>query len=64
MIEVGALLTDSMLLQSRITEAMNAAKSAGDIEKYGILAAAETAIGSVCKILRDPRLDRGTDGAG
>jgi hypothetical protein len=59
MIEVGALLTASVLLQAKITEAMNAAKVAGDIERYGILAAAETAIGSACNILRDPRLDNG-----
>ena len=59
---VGALLADSTLLQARIVDAMNAAKIAGDIERYGILAAAETAIGSVCNILRDPRLDHGTDG--
>jgi hypothetical protein len=60
MIEVGILLTDSVLLQARIADAMNAAKVAGDIERYGILAAAETAIGSVCNILRDPRLDHET----
>jgi hypothetical protein len=63
MIEVGALLADAVRLQARITDAMNAAKVAGDIERYGILAAAETAIGSVCNILRDPRLDHGTDSA-
>jgi hypothetical protein len=63
MIEVVALLTDSVLLQAKIAEAMNAAKIAGDIERYGILAAAETAIGSLCNILRDPRLDHGTDSA-
>jgi hypothetical protein len=62
MIEVGALLADSVLLQAKIADAMNAAKIAGDIERYGILAAAETAIGSVCNILRDPRLDHATDG--
>jgi len=60
MIEVGVLLA-AMLLQARITEAINAAKHAGDIERYGILAAAETAIGSVCNILRDPRLDHEAD---
>jgi len=59
---VGALLADSTLLQARIVDAMNAAKIAGDIERYGILAAAETAIGRVCNILRDPRLDHATDG--
>jgi hypothetical protein len=63
MVEVGSLLADSMLLQARIMEAMNAAKVAGDIDGYGILAGAETAIGSVCNILRDPRLDQGTDSA-
>ena len=63
MIEVGALLTDSVLLQAKIAEAINAAKHAGDIERYGILAAAETAIGSVCNILRDPRLNHRTDSA-
>jgi hypothetical protein len=36
MIEVVALLTDSVLLQAKIAEAMNAAKIAGDIERYGI----------------------------
>ncbi|HUC67986.1 MAG TPA: hypothetical protein VMA53_21405 [Stellaceae bacterium] len=61
MIEVGALLEASMLLRARIIEAVNAAKLAGDIERYGILAAAETAIGSACNILRDPRLDDGAD---
>jgi hypothetical protein len=63
MVEIGSLLAESMFLQAKITEAMNAAKVAGDIERYGILAAAETAIGSVCNILRDPRLDHGTDSA-
>lgn len=63
MIEVGSLLADSVLLRARIMDAMNAAKAAGDIEAYGILAAAETAISSVCNILRDPRLDHGTDSA-
>lgn len=43
MIEVGRLLGDSVLLQARITDAMNAAKAAGDIEGYGILAGAEPA---------------------
>jgi hypothetical protein len=56
MIEVGSLLADSKLLQARIADAMNAAKAAGDTERYGILAAAETVIGSVSKILGDPRL--------
>jgi hypothetical protein len=59
--EAGSLLTDSVRLQARISDAMNAAKVAGNIEGYGILAAAETAIGSVCNILRDPRLHDGTD---
>jgi hypothetical protein len=63
MVEIGSLLADSVLVQARIVEAVYAAKEAGDIERYGILAAAETAIGSVCSILRDPRLDHGTDGA-
>jgi hypothetical protein len=63
MVEVGALLADSMLLHARIAEAMNAAKLAGDIERYGVLAAAETAIGSVCSILRDSRLHHGIDSA-
>jgi len=63
MIEVGALLTDSLLLQAKMAEAMKAAKIAGEIDRYGVLAAAETAIGSVCAILRDPRLDHGTDSA-
>jgi hypothetical protein len=63
MIEAASLLTDSVRLQARITDAMNAAKAGGDIEAYGILAAADTAIGSVCNILRDPRLHDGTDSA-
>jgi hypothetical protein len=42
---------------------MNTAKVAGNIEGFGILAAAETAIGSACNILRDPRLHHGTDHA-
>jgi hypothetical protein len=50
-----------MVLRTRIVEAMNAAKIAGDIERYGILAAAETAIGSACNILRDPSLNHGAD---
>jgi hypothetical protein len=61
--EAGSLLTDSVRLQARISDAMNVTKAAGDVERYGILAAPETAIGSVCNILRDPRLHRGTDGA-
>ena len=63
MVEIGSLLMEAIFLQAKITEAMNAAKIAGDIERYGILAAAETAIGSVCNILRDPRLDHGTASA-
>jgi hypothetical protein len=61
--EAGSLLTDSVRLQASISDAMNAARVAGDIERFGILAAAETAIGSVCNILRDPRLHHGIDGA-
>ena len=61
MVQIGSLLADAMFLQAKITDAMNAAKLAGDIERYGILAAAETAIGSVRNILRDSRLDHGTD---
>lgn len=59
--EAGSLLTDSVRLQARILDAMNGAKIAGNIERFGILAAAETAIGSACNILSDPRLHRGTD---
>jgi hypothetical protein len=33
MIEVVALLTDSVLLQARIAEAINGAKIAGNIER-------------------------------
>jgi hypothetical protein len=63
MVQIGSLLTEAMFLQAKITEVVNAAKVAGDIERYGVLAAAETAIGSVCNILRDPRLDHETDSA-
>jgi hypothetical protein len=34
MIEIGSLLADSMLLQARIVDAMNAAKAAGDIDGF------------------------------
>jgi hypothetical protein len=56
MIGASSLLADSVSLQARIMEAMKAAKDAGDIERYGILAAAEAGIGTVRNILGDPRL--------
>jgi hypothetical protein len=56
MIKASSLLADSVSLQARIADALNAAKDAGDIEAYGILAAAETTISRVCNILGDPRL--------
>jgi hypothetical protein len=56
MIGASSLLADSISLQARIMEAMKAAKDAGDIETYDILAAAEAGIGTVRRILGDPRL--------
>jgi hypothetical protein len=56
MIEASALLAASISLQARIMDAMKAAKDAGDIERYGILAAAEAGIGTVRNILGDARL--------
>jgi hypothetical protein len=56
MIDASTLLADSVSLQARIADVMKTAKDAGDIEAYGILAAAETTIGSVSNILSDPRL--------
>lgn len=48
-------LADSISLQARIMDAMEATKDAGDIETYGILAAVEAGVGTVPNSLGDLR---------